>query len=59
MTNGVGLPIKLGDLANLATAALLFGQLTSDHFRVGPAILGIVTLLVVFFYANRLLKHIH
>ena len=47
---------KLGDLANLAVAALIFGQLTSDRFRPGAAIVGVVTLLVIFFYADRLLK---
>jgi len=48
---------KLGDLGNLAIAALLFGQLTSDRFRPGAAVVGIITLLVIFFYANRLLKN--
>lgn len=47
---------KLGDLANLAVAALIFGQLLSDHFRPTAAIVGVITLLVVFFYANRLLN---
>ena len=50
---------KLGDLGNLAIAALLFGQLTSDRFRPGAAVVGIVTLLVIFFYSSRLLKDIH
>ena len=50
---------KLGDLANLAVAALIFGQLTSDKFRPGAAIIGIITLLVIFFYGSRLLKSPH
>ena len=50
------LAYKLGDLANLAVAALIFGQLLSDRFRVGAAIVSVITLLVVFFYSNRLLK---
>lgn len=50
---------KLGDLGNLAIAALLFGQLTSDRFRPGAAVVGIVTLLVIFFYSSRLLKDLH
>lgn len=48
---------KLGDLANLAVAALLFGQLTTDHFRTGVAVAGVVMLIVIFFYSNRLLRH--
>ena len=48
---------KLGDLGNLAIAALLFGQLTSDKFRPGVAVVGVIMLVIIFFYASRLLKH--
>jgi hypothetical protein len=49
---------KLGDLANLAVAALIFGQLTTDTFRRSAAILGFIILLIVYFYSNRLLKNL-
>jgi uncharacterized membrane protein YbjE (DUF340 family) len=49
---------KLGDLANLAIAALIFGQLTSDRFRPGAAVVGLILLIIVFFYGRRLLKNL-
>ena len=48
---------KIGDLANLAVGALIFGQVLSNSFRSGPAIAGVAILLLAFFYGNLLLKH--
>ena len=50
---------KVGDLANVAIGALLFGQLTSSIFRVGLAVLGLMILLLAFAYSNYLLKNLH
>jgi len=47
---------KLGDLANLATAALLFGQFTNETFRPLPAAIGLITPIVIFYIGNRLLR---
>jgi hypothetical protein len=47
---------KLGDLANLVTAALLFGQFTTDSFRPMPAGVAVVMFSLAFFVGNHLLK---
>jgi len=47
---------KVGDLANIAVGALLFGQFTSSTFRVSLAILGVIILFLGFAYGNYLLK---
>jgi hypothetical protein len=48
---------KVGDLANIAVGALLFGQFTSSTFRVSLAVLGLIILLLGFAYSNYLLKN--
>lgn len=50
---------KIGDLANIAVGALLFGQLTTGSFHRGFAILSIIILLAGFVYSDSLLKHLH
>lgn len=50
---------KIADLANLVVGALIFGQAFSGAFHRGPAIVGIVVLLLAFFYGNSLLHHVH
>jgi len=50
---------KIGDLANLAVAALIFGQFASGQFRLGIAIGGVIFLILGFLYSNSLLKHHH
>lgn len=47
---------KIADLANLAIGALIFGQAFTGSFHSGPAIGGVIILLLAFFYGNRLLK---
>jgi hypothetical protein len=49
---------KIGDLANIAVGALIFGQAFAGSFHRGAAIAGVVILLLAFFYGNRLLKHL-
>ena len=47
---------KLGDLANLVTAALLFGQFSNDSFRPIPAGVAVVMFVLALFVGNHLLK---
>jgi hypothetical protein len=50
---------KVGDLANIAIGALLFGQFTTAIFRIDLAVLGLTILLLGFAYSNYLLKNLH
>ena len=50
---------KIGDLANIAVGALLFGQLTASAFRLGFGILSVIILVLAFLYSDSLLKHLH
>jgi hypothetical protein len=49
---------KIGDLANIAVGALIFGQFTAQQFRLGLAILALVILTLSFAYSNFLLRKI-
>ena len=50
---------KIGDLANIAVGALLFGQLTASTFRFGLAIASVIILVLLYAYSDFLLKKIH
>ncbi len=50
---------KIGDLANIAVGALLFGQLTTATFHTGLAVVSIVILFAGFVYSDSLLKNQH
>lgn len=56
MNNGKWRADKIADLANLAVGALIFGQDVAGSFHTGPAIGGVIILLLAFFYGNSLLN---
>jgi hypothetical protein len=49
---------KIGDLANIAVGALIFGQFTTGSFHLTIAILALLILGLAFFYSNVLLRHL-
>jgi hypothetical protein len=55
---GSGEQIKLVTLSNLAVAALIFGQFTTQSFRFGLAIVAIIILSPAVFYGNHLLPNL-
>ena len=43
---------KIGDLANIAVGALLFGQFTSSTLCLGFAVIGVIILLIAYLYSD-------
>lgn len=49
---------KIGDLANIAVGALIFGQFTTGSFHLSLALFALVILTLSFVYSNFLLRHL-
>jgi hypothetical protein len=49
---------EIGDIANIAVGALIFGQFTAQAFRLVLPILALAILSLSFAYSNFLLRNI-